>query len=75
MPQRPGRPRLRSVNESVESPTIPIVGGTGALGTGLAFRWSSGGAKVVLGSRDADRAADLLAAFCRGLEGEIDWAP
>jgi putative aminopeptidase FrvX len=24
---------------------------------------------------DADRAADLLAAFCRGLEGEIDWAP
>jgi putative aminopeptidase FrvX len=24
---------------------------------------------------DADRAADLLAAFCRGLEGTIDWAP
>ena len=24
---------------------------------------------------DIDRAADLLAAFCRGLEGEIDWAP
>jgi len=24
---------------------------------------------------DADRAADLLAAFCRGLENEIDWAP
>ncbi len=24
---------------------------------------------------DADRAADLLAAFCRGLEGDIDWAP
>ena len=24
---------------------------------------------------DADRTADLLAAFCRGLEGEIDWAP
>ena len=24
---------------------------------------------------DADRAADLLAAFCRGLEGQIDWAP
>jgi endoglucanase len=24
---------------------------------------------------DADRAADLLAAFCRGLDGEIDWAP
>ena len=24
---------------------------------------------------DADRAADLLAAFCRGLEGPISWAP
>ncbi len=24
---------------------------------------------------DADQTADLLAAFCRGLEGEIDWAP
>jgi endoglucanase len=24
---------------------------------------------------DADRAADLLAAFCRGLEGSISWAP
>jgi len=24
---------------------------------------------------DADRAADLLAAFCRNLEGSIDWAP
>ncbi len=24
---------------------------------------------------DADHAADLLAAFCRGLEGDIDWAP
>lgn len=24
---------------------------------------------------DADRAADLLAAFCRCLEGDIDWAP
>jgi endoglucanase len=24
---------------------------------------------------DADQTADLLAAFCRGLEGEIDWSP
>lgn len=24
---------------------------------------------------DADRTADLLAAFCRGLEGDIDWSP
>jgi hypothetical protein len=24
---------------------------------------------------DADRTADLLAAFVRGLEGTIDWAP
>jgi endoglucanase len=24
---------------------------------------------------DADKTADLLAAFCRGLEGDIDWSP
>lgn len=40
------------------NPTIPIIGGTGALGTGLAKRWAATGAKVIIGSRDADRAAE-----------------
>jgi 8-hydroxy-5-deazaflavin:NADPH oxidoreductase len=44
---------------------IPIIGGTGALGWGLAFRWALAGRPVVIGSRDADRAqqaADRISA-------------
>jgi NADPH-dependent F420 reductase len=39
------------------SPPIPILGGTGALGYGLALRWAQAGLDVVIGSRDAARAA------------------
>ena len=59
------------MNESGDSPTIPIVGGTGALGTGLAYRWSLGGAKVVLGSRDAGRAAEVAAEVATKSGGEV----
>lgn len=37
---------------------IPIVGGTGALGFGLALRFAAAGRYVVIGSRDADRAEE-----------------
>jgi NADPH-dependent F420 reductase len=37
---------------------IPIIGGTGALGLGLAFRWALAGRPVVIGSRDPDRAQE-----------------
>lgn len=37
---------------------IPILGGTGALGYGLAVRWARAGLEVVIGSREADRAAE-----------------
>ena len=40
---------------------IPIIGGTGALGAGLARRWAKAGAPVVLGSRSAERAAESAA--------------
>jgi 8-hydroxy-5-deazaflavin:NADPH oxidoreductase len=40
---------------------IPIVGGTGALGAGLATRWAQAGAPVVLGSRSAERAEEAAA--------------
>jgi NADPH-dependent F420 reductase len=42
---------------SVEGP-IPIIGGTGALGAGLARRWAQAGVPVVLGSRSAERAEE-----------------
>jgi 8-hydroxy-5-deazaflavin:NADPH oxidoreductase len=40
---------------------IPIVGGTGALGFGLALRLAAVGAEVVIGSRDAARAEEAAA--------------
>ena len=38
------------------SGTIAIVGGTGAEGMGLALRWTRAGEKIVIGSRDHERA-------------------
>jgi NADPH-dependent F420 reductase len=37
-------------------PTLAIIGGTGALGSGLARRWAAAGYAVIIGSRDADKA-------------------
>lgn len=42
-------------------PPIPILGGTGALGEGLATRWAMAGAPVVLGSRSAERGSEAAA--------------
>ena len=41
--------------------SIPIVGGTGALGFGLALRFAAAGRPVAIGSRDADRAGEAAA--------------
>jgi NADPH-dependent F420 reductase len=40
------------------SEPIPIIGGTGALGFGLALRWAAAGVPVVVGSRSDERAAE-----------------
>src|ERR671917_86835 len=37
---------------------VPIIGGTGALGFGLALRWARAGVPVVIGSRSAERAEE-----------------
>jgi len=52
---------------------IPIIGGTGALGYGLAIRWAHAGQAVVIGSREASRAeeaADRVRAEVDGAEVE-----
>lgn len=36
--------------------TVAVLGGTGAEGSGLALRWARAGLRVVIGSRDAQRA-------------------
>ena len=58
------------------SDTVSILGGTGALGRGLAVRLARSGYPVVLGSRDAERAraaANELAGAI-GAEARIDGA-
>ena len=61
------------MSENSEAPVIPVIGGTGALGSGLAKRWAASGAKVVIGSRDAGRAAEaaekIAAESCGAVEG------
>lgn len=55
------------MSAAIDRPTLAVVGGTGHLGGALARRWVEAGYEVVLGSRDAARAADVaagLAAEC-----------
>src|SRR5215208_2852280 len=40
---------------------VTVIGGSGALGSGLALRLAAAGVPVVIGSRDADRAAEAAA--------------
>ena len=50
-------------------PPIPIIGGTGALGAGLAQRWAMAGAPVVLGSRSAERGEEAAAKIRERVDG------
>ncbi len=49
----------------MSKPTIAVIGGTGAEGSGLAFRWAAAGYPMILGSRSAEKAeqsaAELIA--------------
>jgi len=49
--------------------TVPIIGGTGALGWGLALRLARAGHPVVIGSRDAGRAEEAAAKVREQVEG------
>ena len=54
--------------------SVSIIGASGALGQGLALRWAQAGVTLVLGSREAQRAAEAAAAVvaavpCAAVEG------
>ncbi|HVE74172.1 MAG TPA: NADPH-dependent F420 reductase [Mycobacteriales bacterium] len=49
--------------------TIAVLGGTGEQGRGLARRFALAGVPVVLGSRDAQRAAEIAAELPPGVSG------
>lgn len=46
---------------------IAILGGTGPEGSGLAARWAAAGEHIVIGSRDASRAAETAKLLCARL--------
>ena len=50
--------------------TIAIVGGTGPEGSGLALRWAQAGETIIVGSRDAQRAADTAAKLGEKIGGK-----
>jgi len=45
-----------AVNLPIEHPIVAILGGTGKEGTGLALRWAKAGYKILIGSRQLDKA-------------------
>jgi 8-hydroxy-5-deazaflavin:NADPH oxidoreductase len=51
---------------------VPIIGGTGALGFGLAERLAREGVPVVIGSRDAGRALEAAGRVGDGAEGLVN---
>lgn len=60
------------MSDQTEAPVIPVIGGTGALGSGLAKRWAAGGARVIIGSRDAGRAAESAAKIAGESGGTVE---
>ncbi|HEY6775500.1 MAG TPA: NADPH-dependent F420 reductase [Thermoleophilaceae bacterium] len=51
---------------------VPIIGGTGALGFGIASRLAREGVSVVIGSRDAGRALEAAGRVGDGAEGLVN---
>lgn len=49
--------------------TIAVLGGTGKEGSGLAMRWALKGYKVIIGSRDAERASNYASELSAKLGG------
>jgi NADPH-dependent F420 reductase len=49
--------------------SIAVIGGTGALGGGLARRWARAGRRVIIGSRDGGRAASAARELAASIPG------
>jgi 8-hydroxy-5-deazaflavin:NADPH oxidoreductase len=53
----------------IQQETVAIIGGTGALGFGLALRWARAGVPVVIGSREAPKAEGAARRILERLQG------
>lgn len=67
--RRHAPPRDPSELPDVSDLSIGVLGGTGEQGRGLGRRWAIAGHKVVIGSRDADRAAQVATDTGHGMVG------
>lgn len=57
---------------NLTKPTLAILGGSGDLGGGLAFRWARAGYSIIIGSRSADKASEAAATLAgRGVGGSV----
>ena len=56
---------------AVDDVTVAVLGGTGPQGRGLARRWATAGIPVVIGSRDAARAAEAAAELAEATGGDV----
>jgi NADPH-dependent F420 reductase len=61
-----------AADDGLAGKTIGIVGGTGPQGRGLASRFAASGLKVLLGSRNADRAQAAAAEIGAGVDGDTN---
>jgi len=52
---------MTATDNASARPTIAVLGGTGAEGSGLALRWAHAGYPVIIGSRNAAKAAQVCA--------------
>ncbi|MFA9399825.1 MAG: NADPH-dependent F420 reductase [Acidobacteriota bacterium] len=59
------------MSDNQSRPVIPVLGGTGALGSGLAKRWAKSGAAVIIGSRVESRAAEAAGKAAAESGGEV----
>ncbi|WP_148575521.1 NADPH-dependent F420 reductase [Nocardioides caldifontis] len=66
------------MTEPAENPitgrTVAVLGGTGPQGRGLARRWAAAGLRVVIGSRDAERASATAADLAEATGGDVTGA-
>ena len=60
---------------AVEDLVVGVLGGTGPQGRGLAVRLAASGQRILLGSRDADRAAEVATEVARRAESAAGGVP
>ena len=56
---------------ALDGVTVAVLGGTGPQGRGLVRRWAAAGLATVVGSRDADRAAEVARDLAQATGGDV----